>query len=89
MNINEAFDMAIEALEVIRCKDCQYLRETEESEYFCANKTNGLVSLTDFCSFARKRDEECDGCRYYYFSSSDEPCCVCGDNHSKYEGEVE
>lgn len=63
--VNEALDMAIEALsaeavEVVRCKDCKYWREWENRVGSCHRSENRYnwfgVDSTDYCSFGERRE---------------------------------
>ena len=56
----KALNMAIEALSIIRCKDCKHWSEWENGTGSChrsANDWNWVgVDATDYCSFAERRE---------------------------------
>ena len=51
----------VDAVEVVRCKDCKYIRPMidvvsgEEDGYYCALNL-GEVGFNDFCSFGERND---------------------------------
>lgn len=57
--IAEMVDSAqmVDAVPVVRCKDCKHRRKNEENEPYCA-LTNGLTGPWDdeFCSYGERRD---------------------------------
>lgn len=66
----EAFDMAIEALqdrptidavEVVRCKDCKYskhLKQYPKVNTWKCTLTDVVYRADDFCSYGERREEE-------------------------------
>ena len=48
--VNEALDMAIEALSIVRCKDCKYIDEHGWCEFM-----GGFVH-DGFCAWAERRE---------------------------------
>lgn len=48
----------IDAVEVVRCKDCKHRAdETSKGNYLCNHKMLGLVRPDDFCSYGKKRGD--------------------------------
>lgn len=48
----------VDAVEVVRCRDCEYGCEDHEDAYLCNNGFNGLIGFTrgdDFCSYGERR----------------------------------
>ncbi len=53
-------DMSIDAIEVVRCKDCKHHEKFlfDDSKVLCwVHDTDIVVSPTDYCSFAERREE--------------------------------
>lgn len=49
----------IDAVPVVRCRDCKYRADaTEKENYLCNCKMLGLVRPDDFCSFGERKDGE-------------------------------
>ena len=46
----------VDAVHVIRCKDCVYLSHLEDSVYSCCRTEDDEIELMDYCSMARRRD---------------------------------
>ena len=46
--------------ELIRCKDCKYYSpyKNDNDTFFCANFAINNVAPDDFCSWAKKREED-------------------------------
>ena len=50
----------VDAVEVVRCRDCEYGCEDHEDAYLCNNGFNGLIGFTrgdDFCSYGERRSD--------------------------------
>lgn len=50
----------VDAVEVVRCRDCEYGCEDHEDAYLCDNGFNGLIGFTrgdDFCSYGERRSD--------------------------------
>ena len=48
----------VDAVPVVRCKDCKYRADaTDNGNYLCNRKMLGLVRPNDFCSFGERRTE--------------------------------
>lgn len=59
--VNEAIDMAIEALSIVRCKDCRWYKAGKnevDSWQLCGHPCRDYENVTDddFCSWAEMRD---------------------------------
>ena len=49
----------VDAVPVIRCKDCLYLSRLEDSGYYsCCRTEDDEIELTDYCSKARRREHD-------------------------------
>lgn len=49
---------AIDAVRVIRCKNCKHYKEADMVKgYFFCDRDGGKVKEEDFCSWAKKRKE--------------------------------
>ena len=51
----------VDAVEVVRCKDCKHGCEDHEDAYLCNNAYYGLMGFTrgdDFCSYGERKDNE-------------------------------
>lgn len=49
---------AVDAVEVVRCKDCKYVRPTLDGRYICGATTNpNWVSADHFCSYAERKEQ--------------------------------
>ena len=47
----------VDAVPLVRCKDCLYLSRLEDSGYYsCCRTEDDEIELTDFCSKARRRE---------------------------------
>ena len=46
----------VNAVEVVRCKDCKYYRDSF-GETYC-DMTRGHVEVTDYCSFGEREEQE-------------------------------
>lgn len=46
----------IDAVPVVRCKDCRHCYELEEGTYVCCLWLNAPCSADDFCSYAYRKD---------------------------------
>lgn len=62
--IDEAIDMAIEALQrepIVHCKDCKYWEKWENGQAVCRRSENGYfrfgVDADDYCSFAERKEQ--------------------------------
>ena len=49
----------VDAVEVIRCKDCKYYEEQDETIGTCLLTENG-AHITGYCSWAEVKDDETD-----------------------------
>lgn len=49
---------AADVAEVVRCKDCEYYRDSF-GETYC-DMTRGHVEVTDYCSYGERKDHEID-----------------------------
>lgn len=66
MNTNEAFDMAIKALEqpeIIRCEECRHYRTCEifgKKITLCKRREYDALSVEpdDFCSYAERKEQD-------------------------------
>ena len=50
----------VDAVEVVRCKDCKHGCEDHEDAYLCNNAYYGLIGFTrgeDFCSYGERRTD--------------------------------
>lgn len=65
-DIREMIDMmpTVDAVPVIRCKDCAYLGhwgatnfDGVDTGYLCSRTEDNEIELTSYCSMARRRDE--------------------------------
>ena len=48
----------VDAVEVIRCKDCNYWEQTEDPECGRCNNLGGLWLNNEFCSDAERKEKE-------------------------------
>lgn len=48
----------VDAVEVVRCKDCEHYRKNLENDTYCSS-VNGLTDPQedDFCSYGERRDD--------------------------------
>lgn len=50
---------AVDAVEVVRCKECKHRAdEVEKGIYLCNLKMIGIVRANDFCSFGERREDD-------------------------------
>lgn len=49
---------SVDAVEVVRCKDCKYWKEGKCWNLKGLNKTDGIVNADDFCSYGEREDGE-------------------------------
>ena len=57
--INLSHLPGVDAVPVVRCKDCKHRADaTEKGNYLCNRKMLGLVRPDDFCSFGERKDGE-------------------------------
>ena len=54
--IDAAEELAADAVQVVRCKECRHSAEQTEDSFLCNRKMLGLVRTDDFCSFGEKRE---------------------------------
>ena len=47
----------VDAVEVVRCKDCKWRFECEAPTYVICKKTNTFMSADDFCSYGERRND--------------------------------
>ena len=45
----------VDVIEVVRCKDCKYIKMTEYGGYCCANDEG--VAYDDYCAFGERSEE--------------------------------
>lgn len=46
---------AVDAVEVVRCKDCKYLGLKDLCYGYCENRMFGIVNPNDFCSYGERK----------------------------------
>lgn len=67
---------SVDAVEVVRCKDCIYAAEDPiiEGAYSCWILANGYcVSANSFCSYGKRReDTACDACDLTRYTETEE-----------------
>lgn len=52
----------IDAVPVVRCKDCKNLERSEDgSIYLCLHKMLGRIRQDDFCSYGERKDGDTNG----------------------------
>lgn len=50
---------AVDAVEVVRCKDCKHCSQnTPDGYHWCAEHERGLLEDDDFCSYGERRVDE-------------------------------
>lgn len=77
----------IDAVEVVRCRECKWLMKWSDGEQTCRRIGVGyIVGDEDYCSYGKRREpKECDTCIHKDEPWHSDACDGCCKAHSSYQ----